>query len=68
MITCASFCVHEGYSKDYGYAHIQPVERGGPAPTIPAAMPTGFVDGHVKYMRPNFYEMLALLVRPNEIQ
>jgi prepilin-type N-terminal cleavage/methylation domain-containing protein len=68
MVTCASFCVHEGYSKDYGYAHIVPVELGGPAPTIPAAMPTGFADGHVKYVRLNFYEMLGLLVMPNEIQ
>jgi len=68
MAGCASFGVHEGYSKDYMYSHIVPVELGGPPPTIPIGMPLAFVDGHAKYVKMGFYDMLGLLVRANEIQ
>jgi type II secretory pathway pseudopilin PulG len=67
MAACASFSAHEGYSTEYSNAHIVPVELDGPEPTIPIAIPLAFVDGHVKYMRLMFYDMMALLVQPNEI-
>ncbi|UCH36301.1 MAG: prepilin-type N-terminal cleavage/methylation domain-containing protein [Armatimonadota bacterium] len=68
MDFCSSFGGHEGYSEDYSDAHVVPVELGGTPPTMPVAMPVGFVDGHVKYMRLGFYEMLAILAMPNEVQ
>ncbi|UCH34380.1 MAG: DUF1559 domain-containing protein [Armatimonadota bacterium] len=68
MTGCLSYGVHEGYSQEYCLAHVIPVELGGEAPTMPVAMPVAFVDGHVKYMRLSFYEMMALMTAPNEIQ
>jgi type II secretory pathway pseudopilin PulG len=68
MVACSSFGAHEGYSEAYCDAHVTPPEvPGGTAPTIPVCMPVGFVDGHVKYMRLGFYDMLALLSRSNEL-
>jgi len=68
MAGCLSYGVHEGYSREYTDAHVIPVGLGGDPPTIPVAMPVAFVDGHVKYLRLGFYEMLALIAQPNEIQ
>jgi len=31
-------------------------------------MPVAFVDGHVKYIRLNFYDMLNVMLMPNQIQ
>jgi prepilin-type N-terminal cleavage/methylation domain-containing protein/prepilin-type processing-associated H-X9-DG protein len=60
--------VHEGVSEDYWARHIIPVELGGTAPTMPFALSVAFVDGHVKYMRVGFYEMVAVVAIPNQIQ
>jgi len=76
MAGCQSFGVHEGYSADYVNGapskgiqpHILPPELGGGVPTIPMASPIAFADGHVKYLRMGFYEMLNLLLSPNQIQ
>ncbi|UCH35722.1 MAG: prepilin-type N-terminal cleavage/methylation domain-containing protein [Armatimonadota bacterium] len=68
MAGCFSVGAHEGYSQDYATLHLTPVELGGDPPTIPFCMPVAFVDGHVKYMRLGFYQMLALLAMPNEMQ
>jgi len=73
---CQSFGVHEGYSADYVNGapskgmqpHILPPELGGDVPTIPMAAPIAFADGHVKYMRVGFYEMINLILSPNQIQ
>jgi prepilin-type N-terminal cleavage/methylation domain-containing protein len=64
---CLSFGAHEGYSDEYSEDHVRPVEIGGTAPTIPFCMPMMFVDGHVKYMRMDFYAMLNLMCLPNQI-
>jgi prepilin-type N-terminal cleavage/methylation domain-containing protein len=68
MAGCLSTGVHEGYSMGYADNHIIPVELGGATPTLPICMPVAFADGHVKYMRLNFYEMLTWLTMPNQIQ
>ncbi|UCH33162.1 MAG: hypothetical protein JSV65_11290, partial [Armatimonadota bacterium] len=68
MVGCLSFGDHEGYSHDYTNDHVIPVELGGDPPTITIAMPIGFTDGHVKYMRLGFYQMVSLLASPNEIE
>ncbi|UCH36837.1 MAG: prepilin-type N-terminal cleavage/methylation domain-containing protein [Armatimonadota bacterium] len=65
LAACNSFGVHEGYASDYVRDHVRPVELGGDAPTIPVAAPMAFVDGHAKYVRATFYQMLALIVSPN---
>jgi prepilin-type processing-associated H-X9-DG protein len=65
---CTSFGVHEGYSVPYSDNHAAPPELGGEIPTVPVAMPVAFADGHVKYMRIGFYEMIALATSPNQIQ
>jgi len=62
-----SFGVHEGYSQDYTGEHVIPPELGGTPPPIPVCTPIGFVDGHAKYMRLGFYDMLTLLALPNQI-
>ena len=67
MSGCAH-SIHDGYEADYGARHVPPPELGGIPPTIPFAMPVAFADGHVKYMRIGFYEALALISRPNQIQ
>ena len=68
VLCCDSFGVHEGYSTDYTDDHAAPPELGGTPPTIPIATPVGFSDGHAKYWRNGFYETLAMLVSPNQIQ
>jgi len=68
MVCCDSFGVHEGYSNDYTDDHVVPPELGGDPPTITIATPIGFVDGHVKYWRGGFYQTIALMCLPNEIQ
>jgi len=68
MTGCGSFGDHEGYSHDYTNTHVVPPDLGGELPTIPVAMPTAFADGHVKYLRTGFYDMMALIVSPNQIQ
>jgi prepilin-type N-terminal cleavage/methylation domain-containing protein/prepilin-type processing-associated H-X9-DG protein len=60
--------IHEGYGEEYAAAHIVPPELGGTAPTIPFAIPVAFADGHVKYLRMGFYNVLALIAAPNQIQ
>jgi prepilin-type processing-associated H-X9-DG protein len=67
MAGCTSAGVHDGYSMQYADNHMAPPELGGTAPNIPLSMPVAFVDGHVKYMRLNFYETLGLLALPNQI-
>jgi prepilin-type N-terminal cleavage/methylation domain-containing protein len=68
MVSCDSYGDHEGYSDEYAMLHAIPPELGGTAPTIGVAVPAAFVDGHVKYVRVNFYEMLGILSGPNEIR
>ena len=65
---CLSYGAHDGYSQSYANDHVAPPELGGLVPTIPPAMPTGFADGHVKYMRTSFYDMIAMISQPNQIQ
>ena len=74
---CDDFGCHEGYSHDYTYTHIYPVElwpllnAAGietKAPVIPICMPVMFVDGHVKYLRADFYTTASIMTRPNQIQ
>jgi prepilin-type processing-associated H-X9-DG protein len=67
MALCDAFSIHDGYAQAYAYYHAVPVELGGPPPTIPISMPVAFVDGHVKYMRAGFYEMMNILIRENQI-
>jgi prepilin-type N-terminal cleavage/methylation domain-containing protein len=68
VLACDSFGVHEGYSTDYTDDHAAPPELGGTPPTIPIATPIGFSDGHAKYWRNGFYETIALMTAPNQIQ
>ncbi|UCH34920.1 MAG: hypothetical protein JSV65_00760, partial [Armatimonadota bacterium] len=73
MTGCLGFGDHEGYSHEYTQTHIIPPELYaavgyGEPPVIPCTMPMGFVDGHVKYMRLGFYQMISLLTSPNELQ
>jgi type II secretory pathway pseudopilin PulG len=68
VLACDSFGVHDGYSTDYTDDHVLPVELGGDPPTIQIATPVGFSDGHAKYWRNGFYQTIALLVSPNQIQ
>ena len=80
MAGCLSFGAHEGYSQEFTNTHIYPVElwpmliaAGVDAedlrtPVIPITMPIAFSDGHVKYMRLGFYQMIGLLTAPNQIQ
>ena len=68
ILGCLSYGAHEGYSQEYSNDHVVPVELGGIAPTMTPGMPIGFSDGHAKYMRMGFYEMLTLICSPNQIQ
>jgi len=68
MLTCANWAVHEGFFDEYCWDHILPIELGGVAPTIPMASTIAFADGHAKYMRSMYYEMLSILFSPNQIQ
>ncbi|UCH33159.1 MAG: DUF1559 domain-containing protein [Armatimonadota bacterium] len=68
LVCCDSFGVHEGYSDDYTDDHVVPPELGGDPPTITIATPVGFTDGHVKYWRGSFYQTIALMSQPNEIE
>ena len=67
LLMCDNFVVHEGYFDEY-YTHVIPPDLGGDLPTIPCAAPVSFVDGHTKYMRVGFYEMLGIYFSPNQIQ
>jgi prepilin-type N-terminal cleavage/methylation domain-containing protein len=64
---CVSYGAHEGYSEEYLDAHIAPPELAGTPPSVPFCMPIMWVDGHVKYMRLNFYDMLGVMCMPNQI-
>jgi len=66
LVMCDSFGVHEGYDLDYINDHVIPPELGGATPTIQPATPVAFVDGHVAYVRMKFFDILAMLVSPNE--
>ena len=68
LAMCRSFGVHEGYGFDYIAGHVTPVELGGKQPTIAAATPMAFADGHTKYWRNGFYETMALLISPNKVK
>jgi hypothetical protein len=68
MAGCISFGMHERYSWEYCDNHVPPPELGGKPPTIPFVMPVAFIDGHVKYVRADFYTMLAIMTRPNQIE
>jgi len=68
VLGCLSFGVHDGYSVAYCNDHVAPPELGGDVPTMMVAMPIGFADGHAKYMRMGFYEMLSTICSPNQIQ
>jgi len=68
MVRCADYSIHEGYSHRYVVDHTPPPELGGLIPTIPVSAPVAFADGHVKYLRLGFYEAIALMVSPNQIQ
>ena len=67
LVMCRSFGAHEGNGLDYTNQHVLPLELGGKLPTIPISTPMGFVDGHVKYARLGFYDMLAMIFAPNQI-
>ena len=74
LLACRSFGVHEGYSREYAARHIIPPELAAlfglteseVMPTIPVSIPMAFVDGHAKYVRASFYDMLALMMSPNK--
>jgi prepilin-type N-terminal cleavage/methylation domain-containing protein len=72
MVSCNSYGEHEGYSDSYVFEHVLPLELGPvlgvpvQAPTLPIAVPAAFVDGHVKYVRIGFYDMLAWMTTPNQ--
>jgi len=68
LAMCRSFGVHEGYGSDYTADHVPPAELGGKQPTIAAATPMAFADGHTKYVRLGFYDVLALLISPNKLK
>jgi hypothetical protein len=73
LLACDSLGVHEGYTADYINAHVVPPDfapllRLSPqerAPVIPVATPIAFVDGHVKYYRADFEDLLSLLFSRN---
>jgi len=73
LLACNSLGVHEGYTADYINAHVVPpdlapllgVNPRGRAPVIPVATPIAFVDGHVKYYRADFQDLLSLLFSRN---
>jgi len=67
LVMCRSFGVHEGNGLDYASQHVLPLELGGKLPTIPISTPVGFVDGHMKYTRLDFYDFLAMLTFPNQV-
>jgi prepilin-type N-terminal cleavage/methylation domain-containing protein len=68
MGSCNSRAEHDGYSYEYAAAHIMPPGwPGAVLPTIACAVPTMFVDGHVKYMRVMFWDFLAQFAMPNQI-
>ena len=67
--------IHEGVEADYGARHVAPVEvqqliHPGTLylPVIPFVMPVMYVDGHVKYLRLNFYQAINYVITPNQIQ
>jgi prepilin-type N-terminal cleavage/methylation domain-containing protein len=66
LVMCDSFGCHEGYSTRYTDDHVLPAPFGVP-PTMQAATPVGFVDGHAKYIRMGFYQMVAMMVAFNEL-
>ena len=68
LAMCRSFGVHEGYGSDYTADHVPPAELGGEQPTIAAVTPMAFADGHTKYVRLGFYDVLALLISPNKLK
>ena len=67
LVMCRSFGVHELYVFDHIAQRVTPVELGGAGRTLPAVTPMAFVDGHVKYVRLDFYDMLAIFFAPNQI-
>jgi len=64
---CLASAEHEGYSYVWAAQHIVPPELGGPTPTIPFTMPIMWADGHVKYYRAGFYDVMSIMVMPNQI-
>jgi prepilin-type N-terminal cleavage/methylation domain-containing protein len=68
ILGCLSYGAHEGYSQEYSNDHVVPYELGGTLPTMTPGMPIGFADGHAKYVRMGFYQVLALVCSPNQIQ
>jgi len=61
MIGCDQYGVHEGYSSEYVEQHFLPEIPGvtdGAYGDLTAAVPIGFCDGHVKYWRGTFWQML----------
>jgi len=68
VLGCLSYGAHEGYSQEYANDHVAPPELLGELPTMTPGMPIGFADGHAKYIRVGFYEMLNIICAPNQIQ
>jgi len=66
LVMCDSFGCHEGYSTQYTDQHVIPPNLGGVVPTMQAATPVGFVDGHAKYIRMGFYQQVAMMCQFNE--
>jgi len=61
MLGCDQYGVHEGYSSEYVEEHFLPEIPGitdGAYGDLTAAVPLGFCDGHVKYWRGTFWQML----------
>jgi prepilin-type N-terminal cleavage/methylation domain-containing protein len=68
-IGCDQYGVHEGYSSEYVETHFLPAELGPLVGStyygdIAGGTVVGFADGHVKYWKGSFWDMLAtFLVR-----
>jgi prepilin-type N-terminal cleavage/methylation domain-containing protein/prepilin-type processing-associated H-X9-DG protein len=67
MVACDYWSVHEGYSYGYIANHVLPPELGGTPPPVPIGVAVAFVDGHVKYWRGSFYDMVNVLCTKNQM-
>ena len=56
---CDQYGIHEGYSSDYIEKHFLPPVIPGSLGDINGATVLGFVDGHVKYWRGSFWQLLV---------